>query len=352
VEVSAGAWHTIARRSDGEVVAWGRNTDGQCDVPALPAGKHYVEVAAGGYHSVARRSDGVVVAWGQNYDGQCNVPLLPGGVHYEEIAAGLLHTVARRSDGKAKAWGSNNFGQANAPWMSAGQAAVRVAAGEFHSLLIRNDGVILSWGANSDGQIAHTPQAPQAPVTFVDIAAGGAHSLAALSDGSVIAWGRNVEGQCDVPAGGNFVQVAAGGNHSMGIGTAFLASKQVFGTGCPASQPLTLSSNLPIIGTNWQLQVSNVQSGYAVFVFGTQAWTSGYDLGFVGAPGCFAYTNAELNTIVAALPGNTTTYACPCPVPVNPSLAGFTVTAQVAAPWTGNALGMSTSNGLTAVVGY
>jgi hypothetical protein len=40
--------HTVARRSDGLVVAWGDNTYGECNVPALPPGLAYVEVAAGG----------------------------------------------------------------------------------------------------------------------------------------------------------------------------------------------------------------------------------------------------------------------------------------------------------------
>src|SRR5262245_59400283 len=77
VEVSAGAYHTVVRRSDGSVVAWGTDCDGQCSVPALPAGLTYVEVATGGGHIVALRSDGSVVAWGMNYYGQCNVPAAP-----------------------------------------------------------------------------------------------------------------------------------------------------------------------------------------------------------------------------------------------------------------------------------
>lgn len=35
--IAAGAEHTLARRSDGSLAAWGNNQYGQCDVPALPA---------------------------------------------------------------------------------------------------------------------------------------------------------------------------------------------------------------------------------------------------------------------------------------------------------------------------
>lgn len=38
VEIAAGAYHTVARRADGSVVALGINSDGQCEVPPLPPG--------------------------------------------------------------------------------------------------------------------------------------------------------------------------------------------------------------------------------------------------------------------------------------------------------------------------
>ena len=37
-EIASGWTHTLARRSDGKVVAWGTNGHGRCEVPALPAG--------------------------------------------------------------------------------------------------------------------------------------------------------------------------------------------------------------------------------------------------------------------------------------------------------------------------
>ena len=49
-------------------------------MPALPPGLTYVEIAGGGIHTIARRSDGSVVAWGDNYYGQLDVPALPPGL--------------------------------------------------------------------------------------------------------------------------------------------------------------------------------------------------------------------------------------------------------------------------------
>ena len=48
VEVAAGIDHSVARRSDGSVIAWGANELGQCLVPPLPAGVTYVQIAAAG----------------------------------------------------------------------------------------------------------------------------------------------------------------------------------------------------------------------------------------------------------------------------------------------------------------
>jgi len=149
VEVAAAGGHSVARRSNGSVVAWGDNTVGQCVVPALPPGLSYVALAAGGgfygcgYYScpyfgytLARRSDGTVVAWGDNYYGQCNVPALPAGLSYVEIAAGRFLGIARRSDGAIVAWENNAYGQCNAPIQPAGVAYVEVAAGSVRSVAL------------------------------------------------------------------------------------------------------------------------------------------------------------------------------------------------------------------------
>lgn len=70
--VDAGTGFVVALKSDGTVVAWGRNDYGQCDVPE--GLNDVVSIAAGYGHVIALKKDGSLVAWGRNNFGQCDIP--------------------------------------------------------------------------------------------------------------------------------------------------------------------------------------------------------------------------------------------------------------------------------------
>jgi alpha-tubulin suppressor-like RCC1 family protein len=81
----------LGLKTDGTVVAWGYNLDGQTNVPQ--GLNDVVAVSAGGFHSMALKSDGSVVTWGSDSNGQCNVPpAAQEGIRL--ISAGILHSLA------------------------------------------------------------------------------------------------------------------------------------------------------------------------------------------------------------------------------------------------------------------
>jgi hypothetical protein len=214
IAVAAGAWHSLALRADGTVLAWGDDTAGQCDVPLTiqPA----LVVAGGGYHSVAIQADGTVAAWGANDSGQTTVPA--GLANVIGIGAGTLHSVALRRNGTVAAWGDNNWGQSSVPVGLSN--VIAVAAWGNHSLALRADGTVAAWGDNNDagGNFVGQSIVPANLTNVVAVAAGEYHSLAVRADGSVVAWGDDSQGQCDAPVGlSNVVALAGGGAHSLAL---------------------------------------------------------------------------------------------------------------------------------------
>ncbi len=218
IAIAAGAWHNLALRTDGKVVAWGNDSSGQCDVPAtLQNAQDAVAIAAGGYHSLAIRLNGTVIAWGANDDGQTNVPVGLTGV--VGVAAGAWHSVALCTDGTVLVWGDNSFGQTNQPPGLTNVTAV--AAGGNHTLALKADGMVVAWGENTDaeGNAAGQSVVPLDLTNVVAIGAGEYHSLAVERHGTVVAWGDNSQGQCSVPEGlTNVVAAAGGGGHSVALG--------------------------------------------------------------------------------------------------------------------------------------
>jgi alpha-tubulin suppressor-like RCC1 family protein len=78
--IAAGDSHSLALKSDGTLLSWGWDDSGQLGDDSAPADKfmpvvisqasNIVAIAAGQIHSVALKSDGTMLSWGRDTEGQ------------------------------------------------------------------------------------------------------------------------------------------------------------------------------------------------------------------------------------------------------------------------------------------
>ena len=281
LQVSGGTSHSLALGSDGNVYAWGDNTNGRLGngtgssyqnapvrvktpdrktYPDLPKDFTYLQVSAGASHSLALGSDGNVYAWGDNTNGRLGngttssqytpvrvktpdrntYPDLPADFTYLQVSAGADHSLAVGSDGYAYAWGCNYYGNlgnntasgtsdtnpapvrvrdpASPADKSRGLQAAQVSGGYHHSLAVGNDGNAYAWGYNGQGQLGdnssynssvpvrvHDPASPTDKgrgLQAAQVSGGYYYSLAVGSDGNAYAWGYNYYGQLGNPNAG------------------------------------------------------------------------------------------------------------------------------------------------------
>jgi len=241
------------------------------DVPVeveLPRGV-LTAISAGGEFSLGLASDGKVMAWGDNGEGQLGdgtdtgvtVSKLSG---VTAIAAGANYSLALLKNGTVMAWGDNEYGElgdgtgierSDLPILVNRLSDVTaIAAGANDSLALLRNGTVMAWGSNESGQLGDGTSKEQSGIPVAvsklrdvtAIAAGEDFNLALLRNGTVMAWGEGVNDelgndeanatQSDVPvrvSGLSDVKgIAAGG----GDGAAF---------GPPASTKAILSPSGP-----------------------------------------------------------------------------------------------------------
>lgn len=280
--VAGGSEHSLALLGNATMMGWGANREGQLGTGTTASSRVPVAItnfatlggvtaiAAGGEFSLALLTNGTVLAWGANEEGELgngkttrvtSPAAVKGLSNVTAIAAGGEFALARLSNGTVMSWGSNQAAQLGVPAevKSIGEGETEeveivhsdvpltvqqlsgvtaIAAGGEHALALLDSGEVSAWGGNGAGQLGDgskggmsnvpTPVANLSGVTA--IAAGGHHSLALLSGGSVLAWGYNPDGQLGngsnldspVPVAvmgiGQVAGIAAGGSHSLSFG--------------------------------------------------------------------------------------------------------------------------------------
>jgi alpha-tubulin suppressor-like RCC1 family protein len=131
--VAAGGGHVLALTTTGLLLGWGLNAFGEVgdgsttsrDTPVdvmIPAGTKVTGIIAGVFFSLALTSQGRVLAWGDNSNGELGdgsttasaTPVrvrLPAGSRVRVISAGAVDSYALTTKGRVLAWGFGGEGQ-------------------------------------------------------------------------------------------------------------------------------------------------------------------------------------------------------------------------------------------------
>ena len=182
VAIVAGTHHALALQADGTVLTWGDNSIGQLGVGAttpqqtapvqITSLQNIIALSAGYEHALALKSDGTLLAWGRDSEGQLgdstalaqqSTPVaVQGASEITGISSGDYHNVALKADGTLLSWGDNrqkqlgNVSTVTQPIpvsVSSATGIVAVSAGPYHSFALKADGTLLAWGWNSSGQL-------------------------------------------------------------------------------------------------------------------------------------------------------------------------------------------------------
>ena len=187
-QVVCGFQHTAAIKTDGTLWTWGRNAYGQLGVndagatfnrttpvTTFAGGTNWKQVSCGAFHTSAIKTDGTLWVWGRNdyvslgdnTTTQRNIPVttFAGGTNWKQVSCGGYHMSAIKTDGTLWTWGYNGKGELGVNDAGAtlnrttpvttfvgGTNWKNVTSG-YNTSAVKTDGTLWTWGLNSYGQL-------------------------------------------------------------------------------------------------------------------------------------------------------------------------------------------------------
>jgi len=235
--VDAGREHICARRTTGRLYCWGDdgfgrlgdgglNTDQAAPVQVAGGATNWTAVTAGDFHTCARRTTGRLYCWGSDDAGQLGdggldtdqaapVQVAGGATNWTAVTVGSEHTCARRTTGRLYCWGYDGSGQLGDGGLFTEQATpVQVAGGATnwtavtaagtHTCARRTTGRLYCWGNDGFGQLGdggtNTSQAVPVQVAggatdWTAVTAGQSHTCARITSRRLYCWGSDGSGR-------------------------------------------------------------------------------------------------------------------------------------------------------------
>jgi alpha-tubulin suppressor-like RCC1 family protein len=236
--VAAGASHTCAVLSDGNVRCWGSNEFGELgallDQPFVGddetpsqatglevsfGGRRAIQVSGGFSFTCALLEDGNVRCWGRNVDNELaprradGDVFLPAGERAVQIDTGGTHSCALLASGNVTCWGSNTVGQCgfghDLPLedvelgvVELSEPARLVSTGSADACAVLASGGLTCWGRGGAALGYASAGNRRAPLDNVDVgapvvsvSAGSNTTCAIIEGGFVRCWGTGASGK-------------------------------------------------------------------------------------------------------------------------------------------------------------